>query len=220
MQTSAIGPLVGAKSAGSSPRSNGIQVIGRFAGRSEFGPRALGNRSILADPRDPDMRDRINATIKHREMFRPFAPSCLAEEVNRYFISNPHVPYMLVAADVREEFRDKLPSITHVDNTCRPQGVTASANPGYRAILEAMSEETGFGVVLNTSFNDNDEPICETPLDALISFLKTNLAGLLMEDRLLLPPQDREAVLFRLSALRAERLETTHRSRKTQLLMA
>ena len=187
-------------------------VIGRFFGSSEYGPRALGNRSILADPRDPSMVDRVNRTIKHREGFRPFAPSCLAEEADRYFYAGQHLPFMLVACQVREEYRNVLPAITHVDGSCRPQCVRQKDNPGYAALLRAMKVETGHGVLLNTSFNDNDEPICETPLDAVISFLKTNLDGLILEDRFIQPPQNRDKVLNRLQHLRRERIAANHDS--------
>ncbi len=199
-------------------RIAGGAVIGRFAGGSEYGPRALGNRSILADPRNPDMVDRVNRRIKHREGFRPFAPSCLAEETDRYFHAGRHLPFMLVASQVREEYRDVLPAITHIDGSCRPQSVRDEDNPGYAALLRAMREETGYGVLLNTSFNDNDEPICETPLDAVISFLKTNLDGLLLGDRFIEPPANPKAVLRKLEAIRAERVEGLHKEVSAKLL--
>jgi carbamoyltransferase len=159
-------------------------VIARFVGCSEYGPRALGNRSILADPRDPDMTRRLNLEIKHREGFRPFAASCTAESANRYFDLSAEAPFMIVAADVREEYRETLPSITHVDHSCRPQTVRYDQNPGYHDLLRAFGEKTGHPVLVNTSFNDNDEPIVETPIDAVLSAAAMGLDALVLEDRL------------------------------------
>ncbi len=146
------------------------KIIGWFQGRMEFGPRALGGRSILADPTDPDMKHRINAEVKHREDFRPFAPSVIAECAIDYFDINVQVPYMLKVASVKEGVRDKIPAIVHVDGTARLQTVNKESNPRYYEMIKAFWELSGHPVVLNTSFNVMGEPIVHSPGDALRCF--------------------------------------------------
>ncbi|GAA5531482.1 carbamoyltransferase C-terminal domain-containing protein [Herpetosiphon gulosus] len=153
-------------------------IIGWFQGRMECGPRALGNRTILADPRSHDSKPRINEKIKHREPFRPFAPSALEERAGDYFVSDYPSPVMLLVFDVLEDQRDKLPAITHVDGTARVQTVSYDDNPEYWTLIKHFEALTGVGIVVNTSFNDNDEPIVCTPDDAIRCFLKTDLDGL------------------------------------------
>jgi len=144
----------------------------------ECGPRALGNRSILADPRDPESKPRLNEKIKHREPFRPFAPSVLAERAGDYFASDYPSPVMLLVYDVLHERRDEVPAITHVDGSARVQTVSRDDNPAYWRLIKSFEALTGVPMVVNTSFNDNEEPIVCTPEDALRCFRKTDLDGL------------------------------------------
>ena len=181
------------------------KVIGRCAGRSEYGPRALGNRSILADPRQSNMNARVNREIKHREGFRPFAPSAVAEVANEYFDQPFESPFMIVASQVRPDKRDVIPAVTHVDGSSRVQTVRSDQNPGYHRLLTAFGKLSGVPVLLNTSFNDDGEPIVETPNDALRSFLTTGLDYLIIEDWLVSQPQDPDAVK---SALASDILST------------
>jgi carbamoyltransferase len=155
------------------------KVIGWFQGRMEWGARALGNRSILADPRRRDMRDIINVKIKFRERFRPFAPSVLAEAIDEYFVDAVHDPFMLQVYPVRPEKRDVIPAVTHVDGSGRLQSVSAESNSRYWALLRAFRARTGVPVLLNTSFNEN-EPIVERPEQALDCFLRTDMDVLVM----------------------------------------
>ncbi|MFI6823491.1 carbamoyltransferase [Micromonospora sp. NPDC050187] len=159
-------------------------VVGWFQGRSEIGPRALGNRSILADPRDPDMKDRINAKVKHREPFRPFAPVVLAERQGEFFESTVPAHYMLLVPKVRPEMRTVIPAVTHVDGSARLQTVTAELNPRLHELIGAFARLTDVPVLLNTSFNDNEEPIVETPHDAVRCFLSTEMDLLVLGDTL------------------------------------
>jgi len=159
-------------------------VIGRFFGRSEFGPRALGNRSILADPRNARVSQRINEEIKQREWFRPFAPSCTIESRDTYFDMPMPGPFMIVAASLRAEFHEKLAAIRHVDNSSRPQTVDYSENPEYYNLLREFGEITGYYVLLNTSFNSRTEPIVETPLEAIMSSIEIGLDYLYIEKTL------------------------------------
>ncbi len=149
-------------------------VTGWFQGRMEFGPRALGNRSIVADPRRADMRQILNERIKKREPFRPFAPSILEEHTAEYFEQDYPAPTMLMVYQVREEKRGTIPAVTHVDGSGRLQTVNARMNPRYYRLIADFHELTGVPVVLNTSFNEN-EPIVCTPRDALDCFLKTRM---------------------------------------------
>jgi carbamoyltransferase len=153
-------------------------VVGWMQGKSEFGPRALGNRSILADPHPAENRDRINQMVKKREGFRPFAPSVLEEDVREYFDLPDRMdryPFMMFVVKVREEKRGELGAITHVDGTSRLHTVSRETNQRYWELIKAFKEETGIGVLLNTSFNNNVEPIVDTVEDGVVSFLTTGL---------------------------------------------
>ncbi len=156
------------------------KIMGWFQGGSEFGPRALGHRSILCDPRNPEMKDILNMRVKHREAFRPFAPSILFELVGEYFDLYIPSPYMLLVSESKKP--DVIPAVTHVDDTGRVQTVTKEDNGLYYDLIRAFYEKTGVPVVLNTSFNDKDEPIVETPADALRTFLNTNIDYLVLGD--------------------------------------
>ncbi len=156
------------------------RVVGWFQGRMEIGPRALGARSILADPTDPGMKDRLNAEVKHREAFRPFAPSTTVEARNEHFDIGVEDPFMLKVCHVRPASRALLPAITHVDGTARLQTVCAEVNPLYHRLISRFGELSGVPVVLNTSFNVMGEPIVESPLDALRCFFTTGIDDLLI----------------------------------------
>lgn len=155
------------------------KVMGWYQGRMEFGPRALGNRSILVDARRPDMKDILNARIKHREPFRPFAPVIKAEATGDYFEKSDPSPFMLMTYNVRPEKRDIIPAPTHVDGTGRLQTVTRSQNALYYDLLSAFERRTGVPVLLNTSFNEN-EPIVNNPREALDCFLRTKMDVLVL----------------------------------------
>jgi carbamoyltransferase len=159
-------------------------VIGWFQGRMEWGARALGNRSIVADPRRRDMRDIINQKIKFRERFRPFAPSVLAEAIDDYFIGAVHDPFMIQVYPVRPEKRDVIPAVTHVDGSGRLQSVSRDGNARYWALIHAFQRRTGVPVLLNTSFNEN-EPIVEHPQQALECFMRTDMDVLVMGPHML-----------------------------------
>jgi carbamoyltransferase len=163
-------------------------IVGWFQGRMEWGARALGNRSILADPRRRDMRDIINQKIKFRERFRPFAPSILAESIDEYFVDAVHDPFMIQVYPVRPDKRDVIPAVTHVDGSGRLQSVSQSSNPRYWSLLRAFQQKTGVPVLLNTSFNEN-EPIVERPEQALDCFLRTDMDVLVMGPHLLRKPR-------------------------------
>jgi carbamoyltransferase len=154
-------------------------VVGWFQGRMEFGPRALGGRSILADPRDPKMRDTLNMKIKFREGFRPFAPSVLADKAPEWFETDCDSPYMLLVAQVREGKR-VIPSVTHVDNSARLQTVTRAESPLYYDLIDEFGRVTGVPIVINTSFNVRGEPIVCTPHDAYLCFMRTNMDQLVL----------------------------------------
>jgi carbamoyltransferase len=160
-------------------------VIGWFQGRSEFGPRALGNRSILADPRTPEMKDKLNKQVKHRQAFRPFAPVVLAERADEIFESHRDSPYMLLAEAVRPEWRDRIPAIVHVDGTARVQTIREDQNGPLYRLIKAFDALTGVPVLLNTSFNVKGEPIVETPEDAIHCFLTTGIDYLILHDVLM-----------------------------------
>jgi carbamoyltransferase len=149
-------------------------VVGWFQGRMEWGPRALGNRSILGDPRRADMKNILNLKIKRRESFRPFAPSVLREAVADWFARDDDVPFMLQVIPIRPERRGKIPAVTHVDGTGRLQTVDRASNPRYYAVIEAFSRLTGVPMVLNTSFNENEPVVCR-PEEALDCFLRTKM---------------------------------------------
>jgi carbamoyltransferase len=152
-------------------------VLGWFQGRMEWGPRALGNRSIIADPRREDMKDVLNARIKHREKFRPFAPSILLEAVSNYFEQTYPDPFMIKVYNVLPEKRSEIPAVTHVDGTGRLQTVDKEHAPLYWSLINAFQERTGVPVVLNTSFNEN-EPIVCTPQEAIDCFMRTKMDAL------------------------------------------
>lgn len=156
-------------------------IVGWLTGGSEYGPRALGHRSILADPRNAKMKAVLNAKVKHREAYRPFAPSVLREHASKYFELDVESPYMLLAPKVRDEAVGQIPAVVHVDQTARVQTVSSDDCPVYHDLLKRFHRLTGIPVLLNTSFNDNDEPIVETPLDALLCFMRTKIDYLVLE---------------------------------------
>ncbi len=189
------------------------QAVGWFQGRMEFGPRALGNRSILGDPRKPEMQKQLNLKIKYRESFRPFAPSVLAEDLSGYFELDRESPYMALVADVRKDRRRKMtsaeqmlfgidklniprsdiPAVTHVDYSARIQTVHKETNPRYHALLTAFKRRTGCSVLVNTSFNIRGEPIVCTPEDAFRCFMGTSME-LLVAGNCILRKQEQKAV--------------------------
>jgi carbamoyltransferase len=153
--------------------ANGL-VVGWFQGRMEFGPRALGNRSIVVDPRRAEMKDILNDRIKKREPFRPFAPSILEEHVGDYFEQTHPAPTMLMVYQIREERRKEIPAVTHVDGSGRLQTVSREVNERYYQLISDFAELTGVPLILNTSFNEN-EPIVCTPQEAIECFRKTKM---------------------------------------------
>ncbi len=157
----------------------GGKVIGWFQGRMEWGPRALGNRSILCDPRRPDMKNILNLKIKHRESFRPFAPSILRESVPEWFETDDDVPFMMQVYQVRKEKRPLIPAVTHVDGSGRLQTVYRKTNPRYYRLIEAFNSLTGVPMVLNTSFNENEPVVCR-PEEALDCFMRTKMDVLVL----------------------------------------
>jgi carbamoyltransferase len=187
------------------------KVVARFDGPMEFGPRALGNRSILADPRDPSMQKTLNLRVKLRESFRPFAPACLEEHAGDYFELDRPSPYMLLVAPVSAAHRRPLapgsealqglarldversdiPAVTHVDGTARIQTVAPEPNPRFHALLRAFHERTGCPVLINTSFNLRGEPVVCTPEDAWRCFAATDIDALLIGDHLCLKADQR-----------------------------
>src|SRR5579871_3431302 len=158
------------------------KIIGWFQGGSEFGPRALGNRSIIADPRTAEMKDILNSRVKFRQPFRPFAPIVLAEREREIFEGEQDSPFMLLAKPVRPEWRDRIPAIVHVDGTARVQSVSKETNEPLYRLLKEFEAITGVPVLLNTSFNVKGEPIVETPRDAVECFLTTGIDYLAMHD--------------------------------------
>jgi len=181
------------------------KVVGWFNGRMEFGPRALGARSILGDPRSPDTQTIMNLKIKYRESFRPFAPSCLIEDVSEYFELDEASPYMLLVAPVKQDRRKELtedernlvglerlrrqrsdiPAVTHVDYSARVQTVDPNISPRYHKLISAFKRKTGYGLIVNTSFNVRGEPIVCTPQDAYRCFMRTEMDMLVLEDLIL-----------------------------------
>ena len=181
------------------------KVVGWFQERMEFGPRALGGRSILGDPRNPDMQSVMNLKIKYRESFRPFAPAVLAECVADYFEQERESPYMLIVADVAhshrlpfdsntqnafgidqlKQQRSDIPAVTHVDYSARIQTVHRDTNPRFHKLLEAFKDRTGCAALVNTSFNVRGEPIVCTPTDAYRCFMRTEMDYLVLENCLL-----------------------------------
>src|SRR6059058_36688 len=157
------------------------KIVGWFQGRMEWGPRALGNRSILADPRNAAIKDVLNAKIKRRESFRPFAPSILREEVAEWFETDDDVPFMMKVFQIRTKYRDMIPAVIHVDGTGRLQTVHKETNPRYYRLIEHFRDLTGIPLVLNTSFNEN-EPIVCYPEEALDCFLRTEMDILVLKN--------------------------------------
>lgn len=160
------------------------KVFGWFQGRSEFGPRALGNRSILGDPRRPEMKDILNKRVKFRQAFRPFAPIVLYERAKDVFVGEDESPFMLRAKQVRPEWKDRVPAIVHVDGTARVQTVRREDNPRMYDLLTEFEKLTGVPVLVNTSFNIKGEPIVETPQDAMNCFIYTGIDCLVLHDTL------------------------------------
>jgi len=156
-------------------------VVGWFQGRAEWGPRALGNRSILADPRRKDMKDILNSRVKFRESFRPFAPAILKDRVGEYFVHGHDSPFMLLVEKIRPEKRDEIPAVTHVDGTGRLQTVSRDTNPSFYDLISAFDRLTGVPVLLNTSFNIKGQPIVLTPEDAIDCFRITDIDVLYAE---------------------------------------
>ena len=179
-------------------------VVGLHQGRMEFGPRALGNRSILGDPRNPEMQKKLNLKIKYREGFRPFAPAIMEEYAEEYFAIKGDSPYMLLVADVADSLRipppaagkdlsmwerlytprSSLPAVTHVDYSARLQTVSKTTNPEFWSLLAAFNQRHGCPVLVNTSFNVRGEPLVCTPRDAYICFMRTEMDYLAMGNRL------------------------------------
>jgi carbamoyltransferase len=159
------------------------KVIGWFQGRMEYGPRALGNRSILADPRDPDMRDRVNAMVKKREAFRPFAPVVLEDKMSEHFDIDHPSPFMLETCRVISPL--DLPAVTHVDGSARIQSVTREINPLYADLILEFEKITGCPILLNTSFNVRGQPIVCKPAEALETFITTKIDSLVLGDFLI-----------------------------------
>jgi len=156
------------------------KILGWFQGRMEFGPRALGNRSILADPRDPEMNAKVNNAVKFREWWRPFAPSFKKEAAGEYLESATDSPFMIVTAQVRPEKRSVIPSVTHVDGSARPQTVEKEINPLYWRLIDEFGKRTGVPVVMNTSFNLRGEAIVHTPTDAIRTFFSSGMDALVI----------------------------------------
>lgn len=156
-------------------------VIGWFQGRMEWGPRALGNRSILADPRRTDMQELLNRKIKRRESFRPFAPSILEQDMADWFEIEDQVPYMEKVYPIKREKQSLIPAVTHVDGTGRLQTVNSQTNPRYYRLIEKFSAVTGVPILLNTSFNENEPVVCN-PDQAIDCFVRTRMDMLVIED--------------------------------------
>ena len=154
-------------------------IVSWFQGELEFGPRALGNRSILADPRRAEMKDIINKKIKLRESFRPFAPSILIDKFNDYFDYNQSIPFMNQVIKVRENMKNKIPAVVHVDGTARAHTVSKENNAKYYGLIKNFYEKTGIPILLNTSLNING-PICESPEDAYDCFVNSDLDLLIL----------------------------------------
>ena len=156
------------------------KILGWVQGRMEFGPRALGSRSILADPRDPEMNAKVNNAVKFREWWRPFAPSLLAESAGEYLESATDSPFMVLTTQVRPEKRSIIPSVTHVDGSARPQTVERDVNPLYWRLISEFGRRTGVPVVMNTSFNLRGEPIVSSPTDAIRTFFSSGMDALII----------------------------------------
>jgi carbamoyltransferase len=156
------------------------KILGWFQGRMEFGPRALGSRSILADPRDPEMNSKVNSAVKFREWWRPFAPSFKKEAAGDYLESVRDSPFMILTAQVKPEKRSIIPSVTHVDGSARPQTVEKEINPLYWRLIDEFGKRTGVPVLMNTSFNLRGEAIVHTPTDAVRTFFSSGMDALVI----------------------------------------
>jgi carbamoyltransferase len=156
------------------------KVVGWFQRGSEWGPRALGARSIIADPRREEVRDQVNRAVKYRDWWRPFAPSMLAEVADEFLEGSFFSPFMVVTFPVKSRFRSEIAGVTHLDGTTRPQMVRREANPRYYDMIQAFGKKTGLPLVLNTSFNLKGEPMVNTPRDALRTFFSSGLDALIM----------------------------------------
>jgi carbamoyltransferase len=165
------------------------EIIGWFQGRSELGPRALGNRSILADPRPAGMKDAVNARVKFREEFRPFAPAVLEERAGELFELTGPSPYMTVAYRVRPAWRPRIPAVVHVNGTARVQTVDRGRAPLFYRLIERFAKKTGVPAILNTSFNLRGQPIVETPRDALATFAACGLSAVFLGRFLVVKPR-------------------------------
>jgi len=154
------------------------KIIGWFQGKMEIGPRALGSRSILANPAYPNMKDKINAEVKFREAYRPFAPSALVEKYKDFFDLEVEAPFMLKVCNVLNDKQDVIPAVTHVDGSARLQTVNKELHPRYHQLISEFEKKTGVPVVLNTSFNIQGEPVVESPQHALRCFYSTGLDAL------------------------------------------
>ncbi|MBO0800343.1 MAG: carbamoyltransferase, partial [Blastocatellia bacterium] len=175
------------------------QIVAWFQGRMEFGPRALGSRSILADPRDPEMRDRINALVKKREWFRPFAPAVTVEAASQFFEidegDEAAYSYMLLVTQVREAYRKQLPAITHVDGSARVQTVSREENRRFWTLLNEFGRLSGMPLLLNTSFNVRGQPIVCTPAEAVDTFIFAKLDVLAIGNYLVTRKKERAGVV-------------------------
>lgn len=180
-------------------------IVAWFQGGSEYGPRALGHRSILADSRREEMKEIVNTRVKHRETYRPFAPAVLLEDVSEFFEIEGESPYMLVVADVKKP--QDVPSTTHVDNTARVQTVTQADNGVFYDLIAAFKDITGIGCIMNTSYNDAGEPIVETPEDAMICFLRTDIDYLVLGNKLIKATDQDRSVADKMDADRQKRIE-------------
>ncbi|HTQ97387.1 MAG TPA: carbamoyltransferase C-terminal domain-containing protein, partial [Candidatus Acidoferrum sp.] len=156
------------------------KILGWYQGRMEFGPRALGARSIIADPRDPEMNAKVNNAVKFREWWRPFAPSFKKEAAPEYLESAYDSPFMILTAQVRPEKREIIPSVTHVDGSARPQTVEQQINPLYYRLIDEFGKRTGVPVIMNTSFNLRGEAIVHTPTDAIRTFFSSGMDALVL----------------------------------------
>jgi len=167
------------------------KIVGWFQGRMEYGPRALGNRSILADPGNAENRDRVNLKIKFRESFRPFAPTVLEERIGEYFDIDRPSPYMLLVAEVRKGKR-VIPAVTHVDHSARIQSISRKQNELYYDLIKRFEEKKGIPVVINTSFNVRGEPIVRSPEDAFRCFMTTTMDTLVLGNYILHKEENHE----------------------------
>ena len=192
------------------------KIVGWFQNESEYGPRALGNRSILADSRNPKIRDYINEKVKHREKYRPFAPAVLEEDYKKFFKLKSPSPFMLLVAKVKNV--KKIPSVSHVDGTARVQTVNKNQNEVFYNLIKEFKKQTGVGCVLNTSFNDAGEPIVETPRDAMITFSKTKIDYLVLGDRIISREDIRKLNINRLNKDRDFSIKNNEKKQSILLL--